>query len=185
MTGRTAPLAVLIAICLLVGACAPAVAPSSAEPTASPTASGPTPPPSFVRPTPLPSPTFFVYVVRSGDSLSSIARSFSTTPFSIAVWNRDSYQSLDPESEGYDPNRVVVGWMLRLIPGAEVDEEDLLESTPAASPTGAAAWSTGGPSRNKVVTRADGGSIVLMHLGGFNTLDALPGIVAGLCAPRA
>lgn len=44
----------------------------------------------------------------------------------------------------------------------------------------------GGPTAqqlvDKVVGRADGGSIVLMHLGGFNTLEALPGIVAGLRA---
>lgn len=139
MTTRSATLAAGIAICLLVGTCTPAVAPSSLEPTASPTPSGPTPPPSFVRPTPLPSPTFFVYVVRSGDSLSSIARSFSTTAFSLAVWNRDRYPTLDPESEGYDPNRIVVGWMLRLIPDAEVDEEALLEPTPAPSPSGGAA----------------------------------------------
>jgi len=35
---------------------------------------------------------------------------------------------------------------------------------------------------SKVVTNAEGGSIVLMHLGGYNTFDALPGIVAGLRA---
>jgi hypothetical protein len=44
----------------------------------------------------------------------------------------------------------------------------------------------GGPTAqaivDKVVERATGGSIVLMHLGGFNTLQALPGIVAGLRA---
>lgn len=44
----------------------------------------------------------------------------------------------------------------------------------------------GGPTAqqvvDKVVERAQGGSIVLMHLGGFNTLDAIPGIVAGLRA---
>ncbi|HEX6867942.1 MAG TPA: polysaccharide deacetylase family protein, partial [Candidatus Limnocylindrales bacterium] len=42
----------------------------------------------------------------------------------------------------------------------------------------------GGPSADDlvatVVSRAQGGSIVLMHLGGFNTLDALPDMVAGL-----
>jgi peptidoglycan/xylan/chitin deacetylase (PgdA/CDA1 family) len=32
----------------------------------------------------------------------------------------------------------------------------------------------------KVLTRAQGGSIVLMHLGGFHTLEALPRILAGL-----
>ncbi|HUG92688.1 MAG TPA: polysaccharide deacetylase family protein [Planctomycetaceae bacterium] len=46
--------------------------------------------------------------------------------------------------------------------------------------------SEGGPTTqfmiNKVVNNAQGGSIVLMHLGGWNTLDALPGMVAGLRA---
>lgn len=65
---------------------------------------------------------------------------------------------------------------------------------------GAAGWSTvvmwdidtidwrptadGGPTARdieaKVLANAQGGSIVLMHLGGWNTLDALPGIVDGL-----
>jgi peptidoglycan/xylan/chitin deacetylase (PgdA/CDA1 family) len=44
--------------------------------------------------------------------------------------------------------------------------------------------SEGGPTAadisNKVLANARGGSIVLMHLGGYNTLDALPAIVAGL-----
>jgi peptidoglycan/xylan/chitin deacetylase (PgdA/CDA1 family) len=35
---------------------------------------------------------------------------------------------------------------------------------------------------SKVVSRAAGGSIVLMHLGGFNTLDALPAMVSQLRA---
>jgi peptidoglycan/xylan/chitin deacetylase (PgdA/CDA1 family) len=46
--------------------------------------------------------------------------------------------------------------------------------------------SDGGPTAaqmtSKVVSRAEGGSIVLMHLGGWNTLDALPGIVDGIAA---
>lgn len=44
----------------------------------------------------------------------------------------------------------------------------------------------GGPSADdivaKVISRARGGSIVLMHLGGWHTLEALPGIVDGLRA---
>ena len=44
--------------------------------------------------------------------------------------------------------------------------------------------SDGGPTTDqivsKVLTNARGGSIVLMHLGGYNTFDALPRIVAGL-----
>ena len=42
----------------------------------------------------------------------------------------------------------------------------------------------GGPTAaaivDKVVSRAQGGSIVLMHLGGYNTLAALPALIAGL-----
>lgn len=44
--------------------------------------------------------------------------------------------------------------------------------------------SEGGPTATdieaKVLANAQGGSIVLMHLGGWNTLEALPGIVDGL-----
>ena len=46
--------------------------------------------------------------------------------------------------------------------------------------------SDGGPTTgaivNKVLTNAQGGSIVLMHLGGYNTFEALPRIVSGLQA---
>jgi peptidoglycan/xylan/chitin deacetylase (PgdA/CDA1 family) len=46
--------------------------------------------------------------------------------------------------------------------------------------------SDGGPTARdieaKVLARAEGGSIVLMHLGGWNTLEALPAIVGGLRA---
>lgn len=44
----------------------------------------------------------------------------------------------------------------------------------------------GGPTApeivDKVVSRSQGGSIVLMHLGGYNTLEALPAMIAGLRA---
>jgi peptidoglycan/xylan/chitin deacetylase (PgdA/CDA1 family) len=44
----------------------------------------------------------------------------------------------------------------------------------------------GGPTAafmvKKVLDNARGGSIVLMHLGGFNTYEALPAMVAGLKA---
>ena len=42
--------------------------------------------------------------------------------------------------------------------------------------------SDGGPTaasmKAKLLANAKGGSIVLMHLGGYNTLEALPGILA-------
>ena len=97
---------VLTAATLLVG-CVPEPAnrpsPSggggivSPPPTPIPTPAGPTPSPSFVRPTPTPQPTFLIYTVVGGDSLTSIAKRFGTTPQSIAYWNRVNHQSLDPD----------------------------------------------------------------------------------------
>ena len=94
---------------------------------------GPTPVPSFARPTPLPAPTFLAYAVRAGDTLTSIAREFRTTPRSIAFWSRGEHPSLDPESAAYQPDRLEVGWILRLIPDSVFDEDELMDATP--SPT--------------------------------------------------
>jgi hypothetical protein len=101
--------------------------PGTAEPTGSP---------SFVRPTPNPSPTFLVYEVQAGDTLTSIARQFGTTARSIAYWNRTRHPSLDPDSSSYQPGLIKVGWLLLLIPTAVVDEEDLPElPEPTSGPT--------------------------------------------------
>ena len=113
--------AVLIAPGLL-GVAGPGTGPTTPAAQASPTA--PAPSPTFVRPTPSPQPTFLSYIVRSGDSLNSIAREFRTTARSIAWWNRGAYPSLDPESRDYDPNRLQVGWRLRVLPDTIVDEND-------------------------------------------------------------
>ena len=85
--------------------------------------SGPPPSPSFVPPTPTPAPTFAVYSVSLGDNLNSVAKKYATTARSLAFWNRATYPSLDPESAGYAPDRLQVGWTLRLIPGLVYDEE--------------------------------------------------------------
>jgi spore germination protein YaaH len=90
--------------------------------------------PAFVRPTPRPSPTFLVYEVRAGDTLTSIARQFGTTARSIAYWNRSRYPSLDPDSPAYQPGLIETGWLLQLIPTAVVDEDELPELMPEASP---------------------------------------------------
>lgn len=108
---------------------------SAASSAASPV--GPSLAPSFERPTPNPSPTFLVYEVRAGDSLTSIARLFGTTARSIAYWNRDRYPSLDPDSADYEPNRIEAGWTLRIIPTEVVDEDELPDSAP--TPTSLAA----------------------------------------------
>ena len=93
--------------------------------TPEPTPAGPTPTPSFVRPTPTPQPTFFSYTVVSGDSLGAIAKRFKTSARSIAYWNRATYPSLDPESGSYRPDYLKLGWVLLVIPNAEVDPENL------------------------------------------------------------
>ena len=101
--------------------------------TASPTRSLPTPRPPIIPPTPTPRPTFLVYVVAKGDSLNTIAHRFGTTARSIAFWNRSTYPSLDPESAGYRPGLLKIGWTLFLIPNDVVDEQDLPEPSPAAA----------------------------------------------------
>lgn len=111
----------------------PAGATPTPAPTATPTPPGPTPTLSFVRPTPTPQPSFFVYVVVAGDTLTSIARRFATTARSIAFWNRGQYPSLDPDSAGYAPDRIKVGWVLQLLPGKEFDPESIPEPSDEVS----------------------------------------------------
>lgn len=122
----------VVLIAVILAACVPEPTnriPAGATPTPTatpvPTPAGPTPTPSFVRPTPTPQPTFFSYTVKSGDSLGVIAKRFKTSGRSIAYWNRATYPSLDPESGSYRPDYLKVGWVLVLIPNAEVDPEDL------------------------------------------------------------
>jgi len=104
------------------------------RPTA--TVAGPSPSPTFARPTPSPGPTFRIYKVKPGDTLNSIARRFDTDGRSLAWWNRGFYPSLDPEGLHYDPNTIRVGWLLNVIPGLKVDEEDPPEpiGTPRETP---------------------------------------------------
>jgi Tfp pilus assembly protein FimV len=132
-----------LAIALLLVACVPepanrlspstGIAPTAA-PTPVPTPAGPTPTPSFVRPTPTPQPTFLAYTVVRGDTLTGIARRFKTSGRSIAYWNRATYPSLDPDSSKYDPNRLTIGWTLLIIPGSEVDPENLPTFPPSPTP---------------------------------------------------
>ena len=132
----------VLLIGLVLAACVPEptnrVPAGSSGPTPTPTATpeptpaGPTPTPSYVRPTPTPQPTFFSYTVVSGDSLGAIAKRFKTSARSIAYWNRATYPSLDPESGSYRPDYLKLGWVLLVIPNAEVDPENL----PTLPPSG-------------------------------------------------
>jgi len=140
--------AAAILVAVVVAACIPgsfgrpgatAIGPTSSPPVAAatsvPSTVGPSVRPSFVRPTPTPQPTFLAYVVKRGDTLTSIARAHRTTARSIAFWNRIQHPSLDPDSPAYSPNRIEVGWILLIVPDMEFDPEDLPEESTPASPS--------------------------------------------------
>jgi hypothetical protein len=125
----------LVSACQLLGSL-------ESPPSASDAASGalssapptPTPRRTVSLPDLTPAPSFTLYAVRSGDSLLAIARRFRTTALSLSYWNRDRYPSLDPDAATYRPNRIEVGWRLRVIPGIEADPEDFLPAPPSESP---------------------------------------------------
>ena len=132
---RPAAPAIALAISLVfLGACVPqpvgrssptsaTPSESASAPTPTPAPTGATPSPSFVRPTPTPLPTFLGYVVTAGDTLEGIAKAHRTTVASLAFWNRTRYPSLDPDAAAYEPDRIEVGWVLFLVPDAEIDED--------------------------------------------------------------
>jgi hypothetical protein len=138
--------AALLGATVVAAACLPSsLRSSSSEPAAGGASilqatASPSPPfdpkstPSFVRPTPTPGPSFAVYVVKTGDNLTSIAKAFKTTARSIAFWNRDQYPTLNPEGTNYQPNEIKVGWELRILPGVILDEQTLPDPTPSPAP---------------------------------------------------
>lgn len=135
-----AALAAAVAACALpAGGSVPPGSTAAAPPTASPaTSAGSTGGTRPFRPTPTPAPTFATYVVRSGDTLTGLARRFGTTPESLAYWNRARYPSLDPDSPAYRPDRIDAGWELAYVPGGVVDPEDLPPASVAPAATGPA-----------------------------------------------
>jgi len=120
----------------------PPIAASAAvvsQPPISASPPGPSPSLTFSRPTATPRPTFLVYRVQSGDTITSIARKQNTTARSIGYWNRDEHPTLDPESNRYNPNDIRVGWTLLLIPGVEVDPDEITPPpTGPSAPSGSA-----------------------------------------------
>jgi len=129
--GLGAVLLALVALSLVPGVLSPLPSP---EAMASPTPGG-SPEVSVVPtlgyPTPSPEPTLTAYQVRFGDSLNSIAAAFGTTARSIAWWNRGTYPTLDPESATYNPDDIKPGWVLVLVPGEVVDDENPPSPSPA------------------------------------------------------
>jgi len=138
-------LGLVAAVVFLPGILSPSGPNASGRPSGAPTEAGPSVAPTFVRPTPSPAPTFLTYTVRPGDTLNSIAREFRTSGRSIAWWNRATYPSLDPLSEGYEPNTIRVGWVLLLMPDTIVDD-----ANPPSLPPGASAGPGGTPGSSPV-----------------------------------
>jgi hypothetical protein len=131
----TALMTLLVSACQLLGSLeSPPGASSAASGALSSAPPTPTPRRTVSLPELTPAPSFTVYAVRSGDTLLAIARRFRTTPLSLSYWNRDRYPSLDPDAATYRPNRIEVGWRLRVIPGIEADPEDFLPAPPSESP---------------------------------------------------
>ena len=164
-------LAIVAAFLFVPGLLGPAGPGSSGGPSSgTPPTPGPSlPAPTFVRPTPSPMPTFTTYVVRSGDTLNSIARTFRTTGRSIAWWNRGTYPSLDPESEAYDPNHLEVGWILMLVPGTVVN--DNAPPTPSPGPGSTPVPATPSPTGGAVGTPVPGSNATVISNGPRTTAN--------------
>jgi hypothetical protein len=117
----------------------PAASVSSPPPASVPVVS-PAATPAVTEPVPTPEPTFLIYQVRPNDSLTAIARRFKTTAVSIGYWNRTRYATLDPDSAAYAPDRIKVGWLLRIHPGQTTDGDFGPPSeAPSESPSGSPA----------------------------------------------
>jgi hypothetical protein len=100
----------------------------------------------LVPPTATPRPTFLVYVVKPSDSLLSIAKHLGTTGRSLAYWNRATYKNLDPDSPGYAPDKIQVGWKLRYIPGkTTTGDDDLASPDVVGQDDGSGAGASGSP----------------------------------------
>ncbi|HEX5239944.1 MAG TPA: polysaccharide deacetylase family protein [Candidatus Limnocylindrales bacterium] len=178
-TALRSPLVTLALAAVLLALATAALVPSllstpGSSPIAAASPSGraspsPTPTPglTLAYPTPSPEPTFLSYTVRVGDTLSSIARTYSTTARSLSWWNRGTYPSLDPESSGYDPNSIKPGWSLVLLPGTTVDENNPPSPSPApptVAPTGATPLpSLGPPVRPTVAPSIAPSATVISH----------------------
>ena len=132
--------AAALAVALAASGCLPtSIRPTPVpQQTVPPATSAPpaTPSPTPGPPTPTPGPSFAAYKVVLGDSLTSVAKKFHTSPRSLAYWNRAKYPTLDPESAKYAPDSLKAGWVLQVIPGAEYspppnDGETGIDATPS------------------------------------------------------
>jgi peptidoglycan/xylan/chitin deacetylase (PgdA/CDA1 family) len=139
-----------------------AAASATSRPTVSASvgASGLASPSGSVGPSVAASPSFFVYTVVAGDSLLGIAKRYNTSGRSIAYWNRDTYPSLDPDSKTYQPNRIEIGWHLKLIPNVTLDDQGTL---PSSRPSPTPIPIPSGPKAPPPTRPADGSAVLLSN----------------------
>jgi peptidoglycan/xylan/chitin deacetylase (PgdA/CDA1 family) len=182
-------LSVAVAIVLFVAGCLPASlgptpTPAPPTPTVTPEPT-PSPSPTVATPTPVPAPAWIEHTVARGESLLSIGRRYETSGRSIAYWNRDTYPSLDPESEDYAPDQIQAGWILRLLPGEEYvpdDDEGPASPTPRASLVIPPAPTPGTSSSLLVSNGARGGNAVALTFDMGGRLEPAVAIVEWLVA---
>jgi peptidoglycan/xylan/chitin deacetylase (PgdA/CDA1 family) len=118
---RAAGLPVLLALLVVLSACGSSQSPSpsvsapaasvsaspSDAPSQQPSASASDAPSAAPSATPAETPTGTLHVVRAGDTLSAIARSYGTTVEQLQAWNQGSYPSL-----ATNPSVIEPGWEL-------------------------------------------------------------------------
>ncbi len=128
--------ATLLVVLVLLTACSSSPTPSasgtaSGQPTATATSTGSAQPSdgASTTPTSTPSSVGTTYVVRAGDTLSSIARAWGTTVGQLQVWNGERHPSLVT-----DPNSLQVGW--ELIVAGDPNATPLLTVAPTPPASG-------------------------------------------------
>lgn len=189
---RAAALSLLLPL-VLTGCAGSSPTPSVAPATPSPSAASPTPGAATPSPSSAPSatPAATVYVVRSGDTLSSIARAWGTTVAQLQAWNADRYPSLMTQ-----PNVLEPGWELIVSadPGATPLPPPVPTAAPTATPTATPTTSgcragnrvaAGGPDTYYAVPGAGSAVALTFDMGGrldpgVDILNYLIG--AGVCA---
>ena len=133
--GRVRRKAAAILVVGLLGACGTsspspsAGAPSPSVTTSATATADPTPsdePTITAAPSESETPAVTTYLVRAGDTLSSISRAWGTTVAQLQAWNAERYPSLVS-----DPNRLEAGW--ELVVAGDPNATPL--PTPAATPS--------------------------------------------------
>ena len=153
-------------VCLALAGCSGTVTSSPPLPTAAPSSSADAP---SSTPAPTVPSEATTYAVQGGDTLSSIARAWSTTVAQLQAWNADRYPSLVD-----DPDSLESGWILIVAfgPGASpVSTPGAATPSPSPPPVASGCRAgnrapAGSPETFHVVPDAGGGVALTFDMGG-------------------